>query len=61
LIRSLAFTASRERSRHDLIQMGAAAVPALEQARQDSNNRVREEAAVVLQQIGAARNQPPAG
>jgi hypothetical protein len=60
LIRSLVFTASREGARHKLIEMGAAAVPALEQARQDSNNRVREEAAAVLAQIVGSGHRPAA-
>ena len=59
LIRSLVFTASRDRSRHELIKMGAGAVPALEQARQDPNNRVREEAAAILAKIGGSGNRPP--
>jgi hypothetical protein len=31
--------------------MGKAAIPALEEARGDSNNRIREEAAAVLQRL----------
>jgi hypothetical protein len=50
-VRSLAFTQRRQQAVDALLRMGKAAIPALEEARSDSNNRVREEAAVVLERL----------
>ena len=50
-VRSLAFTQRRQQAVDALLHMGAAAIPALEEARGDSNNRVREEAAAVLARL----------
>jgi len=50
-VRSLAFTQRRQQAVDALLRMGKAAIPALEEARGDSNNRIREEAAAVLQRL----------
>ena len=50
-VRSLAFTQRRQQAVDALLRMGASAIPALEEARGDSNNRVREEAAAVLERL----------
>jgi len=50
-VRSLVFTQRRQEAVDALLRMGPAAVAALEEARADSNNRVREEAAAVLDQL----------
>jgi hypothetical protein len=50
-VRSLAFTQRRQQAVDALLRMGTAAIAALEEARGDSNNRVREEAAAVLERM----------